>query len=599
MKVYNTDHNQPLKPELKNLLASFRRKRGFNAKSYAEAKAALINDYFKDTPLKTAIIALSGGIDSSVVAGLVAYAMKQDKSPIENILTPTIPAFATGATRQSDSIQRAYDVMDAIGSERVVIDITKPHKVLTETVEKTLGLTGDDWAKGQSVAHVRTMSLAYCATLMQMQNRSGILIGTTNRDEGAYLGYVGKYSDGLVDLQVISDLHKSEVYALAEFLKLPESTIKAIPRGDMYDDRVDTEVFGAPYDFVELYLNFLELTEEKQQEILTSFPEEARAQFDAMRGNLEKLHGYNAHKYLGNQPGSPAYHLDLLRSGVPSGWSDTVATPKDQEPPKAIKETMPGYFENEISSDMFLPHHQPEVISLDLKGSCDYRDQQAYVVEKLLTPLEVKVVTDIANKAQSWIPVGEDGMRQNFSLLSDDKIGSWRATTFSTVFSKVIWERLQPLLPAFEYIKKGTSLDAQDAEVWKAVGVNSKLSFILYRPDDSGNLVAHYDAPFDYGDGRRTLKSLVMYFNDAGLEQGGRTRFIKDPQATTLPLERELSDWDRNADESEVIYTRTPKAGNALIFNHRVLHDSEPLAQDSKPKLIIRSDIIYQKVKAP
>ena len=188
MKVYNPDHNEPLKPALKAALENFRSKRGFDPAVYAAAKAALINEYFRDTPLKTGIVALSGGIDSSVVAGLVAHAMKQEGSPIENILTPTIPAHAVGATGQNDAAQRAYDVMDSIGSERLTIDITEPHAALMKTVEKSLGVEGDEWAKGQSVAHVRTMTLAYCATLMQMQGKSGILIGTTNRDEGAYLG---------------------------------------------------------------------------------------------------------------------------------------------------------------------------------------------------------------------------------------------------------------------------------------------------------------------------------------------------------------------------------------------------------------------------
>ncbi len=606
MKVYNTDHNAELTTDLKNLLSGFRQKRGFDAKRYADAKAALINAYFKDTPLKTAIVALSGGIDSSVVAGLIDYAKKQEGSPIEHILTPTIPAFVAGATRQEDAMNRAYDVMDFIGSKRLAIDITAPHDVLTKTVEAQLGVTGDEWAKGQSVAHVRTMALAYCATLMQMQDRSGILIGTTNRDEGAYLGYVGKYSDGLVDLQVISDLHKSEVYELAHFLDLPSSTINAIPRGDMYDDRTDTEVFGAPYDFVELYLNFLELSEIEKKDILGQLSKGAMHQFDAMQSNLEKLHSYNGHKYLGNQPGSPAYHLDILRSGVPGGWHNTVVIPSDNVPSQDIKNKMPGFFETsdqdfilQKTNKIINPTEKSSVDIIDLSEKCAYRQQQAILVNDLLSKDEVDQVQKIASEIAPWIPVGEDGMKKNFNVMSGDKIGSWRATTFSKTFSEKIWSRLQPIIPAFEYIETGTSVDALDAQVWKAVGVNSKLSFIMYRPDDKGNLVAHYDAPFDYGDGRRTLKSLILYFNDMAINDGGSTRFIHDPQASTPPSQRNFEDWEGNATKNQIIATVPPTSGSALIFDHRVLHESEPLKGNARPKLIIRSDIVYQRVITP
>ena len=54
--------------------------------------------------------------------------------------------------------------------------------------------------------------------------------GTTNRDEGAYLGFFGKASDGMVDLQPISDLHKSEVRALATRLGVPAEIVEAAPR---------------------------------------------------------------------------------------------------------------------------------------------------------------------------------------------------------------------------------------------------------------------------------------------------------------------------------------------------------------------------------
>lgn len=127
MKVYNPDHNEPLKPALQNALDVFRRQRGFDPAQYALAKAQLLNEYFRNTPLRTAIVLMSGGIDSSTVAGLVAFTQKMPGSQIEQIVTPTIPAFDSSATGQTDAANRAHDVMDALGLLRLTQDVTAVH----------------------------------------------------------------------------------------------------------------------------------------------------------------------------------------------------------------------------------------------------------------------------------------------------------------------------------------------------------------------------------------------------------------------------------------------------------------------------------------
>ena len=83
--------------------------------------------------------------------------------------------------------------------------------------------------------------------------------GTTNRDEGAYIGFFGKASDGMVDLQPIADIHKSEVYAIAKILNIPEYIINASPKGDVWNNKLDVEMIGAPYDIVEVFILLLNM----------------------------------------------------------------------------------------------------------------------------------------------------------------------------------------------------------------------------------------------------------------------------------------------------------------------------------------------------
>ncbi len=186
--------------------------------------------------------------------------------------------------------------------------------------------SGEDWAIGQLGPYSRTPVLYYTTSLLNQEGYGAIICGTTNKDEGAYLGYVGKASDGMVDLQLISDIHKSEVYQVARELDIPESILKVTPSGDMYDNRTDETVFGASYDFVELYLNYLNLPDHQKKELIDSLNQESKEQFDFYAKNLENLHKYNLHKYMAK---SPAIHLDLFDSSVKGGWDSYYQITKE------------------------------------------------------------------------------------------------------------------------------------------------------------------------------------------------------------------------------------------------------------------------------
>src|SRR5213075_1289727 len=141
------------------------------------------------------------------------------------------------------------------------------------------------------------------------------VVGTTNRDEGAYLGFFGKASDGMVDLQPISDLHKSEVRALARHLGVPDDVVDAVASGDVHDGRNDEQMIGASYDEVEAFLRLRELG-------LDPALCGARA-----LAAIERQHATNRHKYA---VGSPAVHLDVMPRGVPGGWSDAPLSGRDE-----------------------------------------------------------------------------------------------------------------------------------------------------------------------------------------------------------------------------------------------------------------------------
>lgn len=329
MKVYN-EKVSGIGSIMSKLLKDYRHDRKFNVIEYMDKKCIKINAYFQEYNLNTAVIAISGGIDSALVLGLIKEASLKENSPIKNIVALTLPATGnSGVSDQKNSAKRAIEVGEKLGINLINIDISLPSNEISKEIEEHLGFKAGDWAKGQFVPYLRTSMLYYITNLLTQENKKAILIGTTNADEGQYLGYIGKASDGMVDVQPISDLHKREVYLLAKELGIPDSILNVSPKGDMYDERTDEEVFGAPYDFVEAYYAFLKLNKEEKEKILNKIKESGEFNtFEELSNNLENMHRYNKHKYMGC---SPSVHLDLFEMRIKGGWKYYVWENDDEK----------------------------------------------------------------------------------------------------------------------------------------------------------------------------------------------------------------------------------------------------------------------------
>jgi NAD+ synthetase len=323
MKHYSDKQITELHAELQSSLKDVRHERKFNVHQYIYDKAKKLNTYMNEFGLRACVVAVSGGIDSALVYALVNEARSYSGSPIEKVIPVSIPAYrSNGVTNQDKAYARAKGLIDKYGKDKLLeIDISDAYDVLKKTIDDKMEISGEAWANGQLVPYLRTPTYYYITSLLSQQGYKSIIVGTTNKDEGGYLGYFGKASDGMVDVQLISDIHKSEIYTVAKHLGVPKNIISAVPTGDMYDNRPDTEVFGSPYDFVEIYLHYLGLSRQEQKEFTGWYSDEAREQFDILKKNLDELHGYNKHKYIG---ASPAVHLDVRESRFTGGWDYNV-----------------------------------------------------------------------------------------------------------------------------------------------------------------------------------------------------------------------------------------------------------------------------------
>lgn len=290
----------------KNLLDQYRVQRYFSADTYVKTKIHRLAQYCETYNIDSLTILVSGGVDSAVVAAICSR-FAQDYGKKINLVT--IPETGNrGVTRQDDTVRLAHILADSLGKELVILPLGN---IVSEGA-RLCGLESD-WGIGQTVSYFRTaLAYSYITSLWANRERT-LLAGTTNLDEGAYIGYVGKASDGMVDLQLISDLHKSEVYQVAEYLDVPEDITRSIPQGDMYHGAVDEQIFGCTYDAIELFYAVR----------AGLAPKPNTNNWVKIVKNIEDLHTYNKHKYLGC---SPAVHLDVKPQvyRLDGGWKYSV-----------------------------------------------------------------------------------------------------------------------------------------------------------------------------------------------------------------------------------------------------------------------------------
>jgi NAD+ synthase (glutamine-hydrolysing) len=115
-------------------------------------------------------------------------------------------------------------------------------------------------------------------------------------DEDGYLFYFCKAGDGVSDVQLIHDLHKSEVYSVAKELQLPESVVNAVPSADLWENQTDENELGITYAFVELYTELLIQGEEYLNNTLAGLTEETRSLFKEMQSIADRFHRIGKHK---------------------------------------------------------------------------------------------------------------------------------------------------------------------------------------------------------------------------------------------------------------------------------------------------------------
>nr|WP_246559135.1 NAD+ synthase [Geoanaerobacter pelophilus] len=202
--------------------------------------------------LKRAVLGLSGGIDSALVAYLAAEALGPEN--VQAIIMPY---------KQSNPESEAHArlVAEQLGIEHCVIGITPMVDAYFEMFPDA-----DSMRRGNKMARERmTILFDHSAA------RGALVLGTSNKTE-LLLGYGTLYGDMASALNPIGDLYKTQIWQLSEEMGVPREVIDKKPSADLWAGQTDEQELGFTYKAVdELLYQMVDLRKSRSELLAAGF----------------------------------------------------------------------------------------------------------------------------------------------------------------------------------------------------------------------------------------------------------------------------------------------------------------------------------------
>jgi len=199
-----------------------------------------LKDYANNAKIGGFVVGISGGIDSAVTSTLCAKTGLQ-------VLCLEMPihqaeSHVKRAKEHIKDLKSRFNNVNSISTNLTPVFEAFKHEVNMDRNDDIV-----DMALANTRARLRMTTLYYYAGLYKL-----LVAGTGNKVEDFGVGFYTKYGDGGVDLSPIADLLKSQVYAVADYLDISESIMKAAPSDGLFGDaRSDEDQIGASYPELE------------------------------------------------------------------------------------------------------------------------------------------------------------------------------------------------------------------------------------------------------------------------------------------------------------------------------------------------------------
>jgi NAD+ synthase (glutamine-hydrolysing) len=213
-----------------------------------EALSLGLRDYLRKCNFKSAVLGLSGGVDSAVVAAIAVDALGA-----ENVVGVSMPSPYSSRCSIDDALALARN----LGIKCLEIPITNAFVAFKAQFSEIFNGLPENETEENMQPRLRAM------TLMALSNKFGHLLLTTGNKSELAVGYCTMYGDMAGGLAVISDVPKTMVYELARWINsdyasrgdrrreiIPRSTIEKAPSAELKPNQIDQDVLP-PYEILD------------------------------------------------------------------------------------------------------------------------------------------------------------------------------------------------------------------------------------------------------------------------------------------------------------------------------------------------------------
>jgi NAD+ synthase (glutamine-hydrolysing) len=202
-----------------------------------------VSDYFAKCGFQSAVLGLSGGIDSAVTAAIAVEALGK-----KNVTGVSMPS----AYSSSGSLDDADRLAKSLGIERLIIPIKEPFEVLKSQFKEAFAGLKEDTTEENMQSRLRGL------ILMSLSNKFGHLLLTTGNKSELAVGYCTIYGDMCGGLAVISDVPKTMIYRLARWINrdteiIPINSITKPPSAELKPNQTDQDTLPQ-YDTLDAIL---------------------------------------------------------------------------------------------------------------------------------------------------------------------------------------------------------------------------------------------------------------------------------------------------------------------------------------------------------
>ena len=231
------EHEQIIDPDSSEVIE-------FHEKPISEELFAALSlglrDYLTKCGFKSAVLGLSGGIDSAVVAAIAVEALGKD-----NVTGVSMPSQYSSR----GSVDDAKKLAENLGIRLLHIPIAETFAVFKSQFKEIFAGLPENETEENMQPRLRAM------TLMALSNKFGHLVLSTGNKSELSVGYCTIYGDMAGGLAVISDVPKTMIYELARWINrkrevIPRSTIDKAPSAELKPNQKDQDTLP-PYEILD------------------------------------------------------------------------------------------------------------------------------------------------------------------------------------------------------------------------------------------------------------------------------------------------------------------------------------------------------------